>query len=71
MNYSWLDIQTFVMTLPIERIITVYEGKKAENKSRYLEALCDKNVAQAAKDLNEAEAEFNRRSELAKERRNV
>ena len=59
------------MTLPIERVITVYDGKKAENKNRYLEALCDKNVAQAAKDLNEAEAEFNRRSELAKGRHNV
>ena len=61
LEYSWDDIQSYVHNLPIEKIITLYEGKKADNSNRYLESLCDRDIVSAAKDLDEAERAFRER----------
>jgi hypothetical protein len=63
-EYTWSEISELVSLLPVERIITVYEGKKAKNNERYLEALCDKDITSASKDISSAEAEFERRRKL-------
>lgn len=57
-EYSWSDIQNYVNTLPIEKIITVYPGKKADNGTRHLEALCDRDQGTALEQLERAEKEF-------------
>jgi len=44
LKYRWDDIQDFVSALPIEKVITLYTHKDANNKDRYLQALCDRNV---------------------------
>jgi hypothetical protein len=68
LEYSWDDIQNFVTDLPAERVITVYDSKKAENKERYLLALCDRDVDGAFKALDSAEAEFMARKEALKKK---
>lgn len=66
MEYSWRDINEYVSSLPIERVITVYQHKDAKNKERYLEALCDKDVDAALSSLEAAEEEYNRRKQAIK-----
>lgn len=65
LKYSWDDIQEAINDLPIERVITVYKGEKADNKNRYLNALCEKQEESAMSELNQGEIEYNRRKELA------
>ena len=65
MNYSWDDVQQAINDLPIERVITVYKGEKADNQNRYLNALCDKDEKRAMNQLSESEKEYNKRRELA------
>ncbi len=66
-NYSWDDIQNYIHDLPIERVITLYEGKKANNKERYLEALCDRDIDGGISSMNAAAANFEERLNKAKE----
>jgi hypothetical protein len=61
LEYSWNDIQDYVTNLPIERIITIYEGKNANNQERYMEALCNKDVAGGTKALDDAAEAFTKR----------
>lgn len=56
------------MSLPIERVITTYEHKKAKNKERYMEALCDRDEDGALNTINKAEEEFERRKAKYKEK---
>ena len=67
LKYTWAEIQALVMALPIERVITVYQGKEADNKGRYLQALCDRDNTAIEKADNMAE-EFEERLKKAKER---
>lgn len=52
----------------MENIIPIRQGKEARNQERYLESLCDKREDLAISELDQAEAEFNRRQKAAKEK---
>lgn len=67
LKYSWDDIQNYVMALPIERVITVYQHKDVDNKGRYIEALCDRNTI-AIKQADKMAEDFEERLKKAKEK---
>lgn len=68
LKYSWDDIQEAINDLPIERIITVYNGEQSKNKERYLNALCVKQEEAAMNQLKNSELEYERRKKLALEK---
>lgn len=42
--YSWTEILELVQNLPVEKVITIYDGmKKDKINDLYLEALCDRD----------------------------
>lgn len=55
-EYSWDDIQNYVHDLPIDKVITLREGKNAKNQERYNDALCDRDL-DGANSLMDAEYE--------------
>jgi hypothetical protein len=66
LKYTWGEVSQYVSLLPIEKVITIYEGKKAKNSERYLEALCDRDIKSAEINIKDAELEFERRKNLRK-----
>lgn len=68
LKYSWNEIQEAINDLPIERIITIYNGEQANNKERYLNALCVKQEDAAMNQLNNSELEYERRKKIALEK---
>ena len=65
-NYSWDDMQNYINALPIENIITLREGKDANNHNRYLEALCDRDIDGGIKYMDIAVTEFEERLKQAR-----
>ncbi len=62
-NYSWNDIQEYVMALPTDRIITMGAGPGAKNQERLNEALCYKDDTGAAESMREKRDRFERERE--------